>query len=289
MARAVQNPFGVIYKECNTGTMADKAKRIKPFPDYLDVELTNNCQLSCKMCPTGLNISSRPKHFLPAHLMQKIIQECIIYPNCRGIRFVRWGESLLHPSCVEFIHLVKKAGLLCHLNTNGVLADNEFISDILKAKLDSIKISYHTSVYSSKDAHTDVTKRIRELYLKRSKRQYPFILVGTTIDEVKDDPEFKDKVKPICDKVIVSKTKNLLNPNVITNYPECPEAFNKLSINSDGSVTACCADWDGLLIVGNLNKQSLKEIWDSKELNQIREMLVKHQHNLLPVCKQCIL
>lgn len=31
----------------------------------------------------------------------------------------------------------------------------------------------------------------------------------------------------------------------------CPEVFSKLSVNWDGTATACCSDSDGLMILGN--------------------------------------
>lgn len=278
MQSTPQNRWDIIYKKCDEGTMVNKRDNLRPFPDYIDVELTNYCNLQCTMCPTGLNISSRPKGFISSELVRRIILECSQY-NC-GIRFVRWGEPLLHPHCVEYIKAIKGVGLSCHINTNGTLIDAGFISDILKAKLDSIKISYHK----------DVTLQIRELYLKRGKRPYPHILVGTTVNEIKNDPEFEDRVKSISDKVVISRTKNLIDTGQITtNYGECPEVFNKLSVNWDGKVTACCADWDGLLIIGDIKKQSLKEIWNSKSLQQIRDVLITRWHNTLPVCRNCII
>ena len=136
----MQNPWSVIYNKCDKGTMLEKLANLASFPDYLDLELTNHCNLACTMCPTGMNVSSRPKGFISSELMRRIILECSQY-GC-GVRFVRWGEPLLHPHCVEYIKAVKSAGLLCHINTNGSLLDDGFISDILKCGLDSIKFSF---------------------------------------------------------------------------------------------------------------------------------------------------
>ena len=279
--------------------MQEKLANLALFPDYLDCELTNHCNLTCTVCPTGMNISSRPKGFISSELMRRIIQECAA-EGCKGIRFVRWGEPLLHPHCVEYIKAVKSAGLLCHINTNGSLLDDGFISDILKYGLDSIKFSFqgldeydYNSIRKGGD-YKKLVERITNLYSKRNQRQHPYIQIGTTIasatkSNVNDIKYFNQTMLQICDRPDVGITRNLLNNEITTNYPECPEMFNKLSINWNGDITMCCSDWDGLLIVGNCNKQSLKEIWTCDAANKMRQMLVNHQHNLLPVCRSCIL
>lgn len=55
----------------------------------------------------------------------------------------------------------------------------------------------------------------------------------------------------------------------------CPEIFDKRSINWDGSVSACCGDYDNQLIVGDLNQETLKEIFHGEKIQKIRKILAK--------------
>lgn len=56
------NPFVEIYRICNHGTNAEKmgknengGGRLK----YIDLEITNHCNLGCYMCPTGTRAMKR--------------------------------------------------------------------------------------------------------------------------------------------------------------------------------------------------------------------------------------
>ena len=82
--------------------------------------------------------------------------------------------------------------------------------------------------------------------------------------------------------------KNLISQeSLIRKHPECPEVFNKLSINWDGTLTACCLDSDNKMFLGDIRKSSLKQIWRSKKLNEYRTILAEMRHDELDLCKHC--
>ena len=50
----------------------------------------------------------------------------------------------------------------------------------------------------------------------------------------------------------------------------CTYIFYALAVNADGTVSACCPDWDQKLLVGDLHRQSLWDIWHSQALHRLR-------------------
>jgi radical SAM protein with 4Fe4S-binding SPASM domain len=82
-----------------------------------------------------------------------------------------------------------------------------------------------------------------------------------------------------------SNTKDLTRPP--EKYYPCSEVLAKLSINWDGTVSACCGDYDKKMVVGDIKSQSLVEIWRSPRLNYYRQMLKEMRHSELPLCKYC--
>ena len=272
-----ENPFNRIYKECNSGTNFEKLHRPRPFPIVLDVELTNYCNFKCAMCPTGNKMVKREKGFISNALMDKIIFEAAQFKT--AIRFVRWGEPLYHPRLLGFVKAIHGLSLLCHINTNGSLLDIDFIHEIIHIPLDSIKISVH--MYSVEDM-------VKQLYLRRNFRKKPFIHVGTTKNELHGfEQVFRETFSPFADKVTISKTKDLKQQSDIIPDP-CSEVFDKLSINWDGTVSACCADYDKKMLVGDLNKQTLKQIWDSDKLAEYRRSILNKEIDKLEICKRCM-
>ena len=65
------------------------------------------------------------------------------------------------------------------------------------------------------------------------------------------------------------------------------EASYDLCINSDLTVSCNCQDWDGSGHIGDLNKQTLKEIFDGKVASRFRRQLAKGQFPV-PTCHQCV-
>ena len=58
-----------------------------------------------------------------------------------------------------------------------------------------------------------------------------------------------------------------LSGNQLPSYSDCHHPFTSLQILSDGDVRPCC--W-GFGAVGDLNLNSLEEIWNNEMMNQLR-------------------
>jgi radical SAM protein with 4Fe4S-binding SPASM domain len=67
----------------------------------------------------------------------------------------------------------------------------------------------------------------------------------------------------------------------------CPEVYDKLSVNWDGQVTACCGDWDNQLLVGDLGQESLQSIFTGEKMRRIQKLISEDRYDELPVCRTC--
>ncbi|MEG0178945.1 MAG: SPASM domain-containing protein, partial [Oscillospiraceae bacterium] len=52
-------------------------------------------------------------------------------------------------------------------------------------------------------------------------------------------------------------------------------------------VSACCADNDGVMTIGNVKDNSLLELWNGTKLQSYRSILKDNRFNDLPLCKDC--
>ena len=308
------NPFKPIYDVCNRGNSLAKLQSLPSFPRYLDLELTNTCNFRCLMCPAGVGSVSRAKGFMSGVVFQKLIDE--IAPHKTPLRFIRWGEPMLHPEFIQYIRKAKNVGALVHINTNGSLLNEEMIACLLDTRLDSIKFSfqgvdrqgYHEM--RNIDYFDDLLRKVKMLYEKRGNRPIPFIHVSTTItyETVEQVRLFRDSIKNHVDLVTVGRTvlehirpdetnldhdkQALLTrlktmESVVKKHPDCPEVFDKLSVNWDGTVSACCSDYDNKMLVGDLTTTPLSEIWMSTRMNRYRTMLAGMRHDDIPLCSTC--
>lgn len=287
------NPLNPVYKACNTGDMQEKLENPLPFPRIIDIELTNQCNFRCKMCPTGTGASMRPRGFMPSSLFNKILQESARHTPV--IRFVRWGEPFLHVYCTKFIELVKTSGMLCHINTNGSFMDYDCMRAIIRTKLDSIKFSLQGldcieyAKFRGVDKFVPLLESVKQLKQMRGNKPTPFIQIGTTTlsATTEDIKEFKQTYKDYADNIVVGVTRDLVNGPLSQCHGNCPEVFDKLSIDWDGHVTACCGDWNRVMVLGDLYHNTLENIWNGKTLSDYRKMLAAGRHGELELCRRC--
>ncbi|KPA14079.1 radical SAM protein, partial [Candidatus Magnetomorum sp. HK-1] len=94
--------------------------------------------------------------------------------------------------------------------------------------------------------------------------------------------------------------KRFRNDNVLTNdyqsfFAErklCPNPFISLEINRIGKVSVCCPERmnDGYKYFGNIINHSLNEIWNSKQLQNLRQIMYDGQYDISckPFCPQLL-
>jgi radical SAM protein with 4Fe4S-binding SPASM domain len=308
------NPFDFIYSIINGKSPSEKMADLPVMPRMIDIELTNNCNFTCLFCHTGTGAAKRARGYMEYDLFEKVVNE--ITPFATPLRFIRWGEPLLHPEFLKCVSLAKSKKILCHVNTNGSLLDDELIENLIDVKLDSIKFSFQgidSRTYKEMRYGEDydaLVDRIKALFRRRGENTAPFIQIATTVTYETDEQiaKFKAEMLPWCDLVSVGRTqlehiepnetrlpeelKNMLrdlkNKETLTKqYVNCPEVYDKLSINWDGTVSACCGDYDNYMLVGDMKKQSLREIWQSDKMTLFRQLLSENKRDCLPLCKVC--
>ena len=278
-----KNPFKEIYKSSEYILNKDNK-----MPLIVDVELTNNCNLSCKMCSRA-NMC-RKKGFMDRDTFEKLVDECKKY----GIpmRFIGWGEPFLHPEIISYLKYAKP--LLLHITNNGQIIREDQMEELVDMRLDSIIFSFQGATKEGYESmrvgasYDKTVENINKLIDIRGNKDKPFIHISSTMtDETEAEKKaFISKWKKIVDSVDIGIT-NLHNENRIPQYKPCSEVWHKLTVKWDGSVSACCGDYDDTLLVGDLTTSTLKEIWKGEELKAVRTLLTSGRFRNLTLCKNC--
>lgn len=248
------------------------------------------------MCPTGNGTLKREQGFIKLPLLEKVLDEAMEHDV--PVRYIRWGEPTLHPRFYDVMIETKTRDIICHINTNGKSMTEELANFLICVGLDSIKFSFqgvtkegYRTYRNSREFHK-LLEKIKMLHCLRGghESEYPFIQIGTTITTEPDYlvDAFKARVDSFTDAVYVGNTRDLQQKTASSvKFCECPEVFDKLSINFDGSVSACCGDYDNYTIVGDVKTHTLKEIWDGEPLKKHRQMLLEYRHNQNFLCARC--
>ena len=67
----------------------------------------------------------------------------------------------------------------------------------------------------------------------------------------------------------------------------CPEVFGKVSVDWDGQITACCSDYNRDMIIGDIKKDNLYNIFHGEKIKEYRKILRKREFGKIPHCSRC--
>ena len=122
-------------------------REAKTGPFYVDVDLTERCNLQClgclyhspRMC-SDFRANRTDMRDLPFEMFTRLCND-LASLGTRQLILQGTGEPLLHPQLVEIIAYAKQRGFHVTLLTNGTLLDAVRAGELVGVGLDSIKIS----------------------------------------------------------------------------------------------------------------------------------------------------
>ena len=66
----------------------------------------------------------------------------------------------------------------------------------------------------------------------------------------------------------------------------CPRPWQSTLINWDGSLVPCCFDKNGHYVMGNINENSMQNIWHSSSFSDFRLQLLQNRSQV-DICRNC--
>ena len=275
-----------------------------PIPSSVMIELNNTCNLHCQMC--GTTSARRKKGMMDFNEYHHLIQE-IGTLGIRNITLYTHGEPLLYPHLPQAIGLAKAQGITVSISTNGNLLSETLGSELLDAGLDVLRYSIEGASKSSYErirrggnfdrllVHMQQFKRLRDQRRAKTAIHLNTIVMAETEPELK---EFIQLYSPLVDSMHFSVLSNqagsytLFEQSATTSFSHrkkfpCGLLWKTFIVNWDLTITACCVDFHGELLVGDLRKNSLKEIWEGDTYRHFRDLHRKGLYGAMPLCRKC--
>jgi len=84
----------------------------------------------------------------------------------------------------------------------------------------------------------------------------------------------------------ITKTYNYKQFN-LSNKAPCNQLWKWLVVNWDGRVVLCCVDMFATEVMGDLQENTIEEIWNGPVLTELREKMVQRKRFEIPTCKNC--
>jgi MoaA/NifB/PqqE/SkfB family radical SAM enzyme len=286
-------------------------------PFILFVDPSSACNFRCLFCPTGdrqlIKDTGRWQGTMKFALYTKIIDDLKEFDRpLKVLRLYKEGEPLLNPHLPEMIRYAKRSGVADYIDTttNGSLLTRDLSLCLIEAGLDRINISVDgmsddqflqfTNTNVSFDRYVD---NIRFLYDNRQKCEICIKIAGDFLSD-EEKQRFFDVFGDISDRIFIENTAPCwpefdvehrtgvkisvgIYNNPVLEVDICPYIFYSMSVNSDGSVSLCFLDWARKLIIGDVRKQSLHDIWFGNDLFNYQMTHLKGGRTKSPVCGLC--
>lgn len=259
------------------------------------IEITNYCNLNCSFCSRD----NRIKHEMTIDEFRHIVNEIKNYTDSVYLHVK--GEPLLHSKLDEILSICDKNNLKVRITTNGTLLKNK--KDILlKHNIKQINVSLHSensqvnyfeNVFNTCDELSKKTAIVYRIWtlpsLKLDKISTKIVdkinrhynLSTNIVNKIINDKNIK-----ISDNIYLDKDYEFEWPKVKderTDIGTCLGTRTHIAILSNGDVVPCCLDSNGVIKLGNIHKESLKDIIESDMFQKIRNSF---QNNKV-VCSLC--
>jgi radical SAM protein with 4Fe4S-binding SPASM domain len=264
------------------------------------IELTNRCPYSCKMCPRTLAMN-RSLGDMSLDLFERIIEQLSGRQSYVGLH--HFGESLLHPGLAQAVAVAREKGLRTGLSCNPPTLRAELSARLLDAGISNIVLSLDSldavtyRAIRGPAAHIDRADRnLRDLIRLRNEGAYETFITLQMISMRCNEAE-ADHFLSYCREVgadrgvVIRLGKWDFEDAYVEQLGEftspgydgyCKRPWDSLVVLWDGRVVPCCHDYNGMVVLGDLREQSLEEVWSSPKARRFRE------HNLdYELCRAC--
>lgn len=276
-------------------------------PPSITLEFTNHCNLSCVYCVRP--IEWWPRGYMSAETFAKFVKD-VKELDIPRVRVVGNGESTLHPNFPHFIRELKKVVRFLSVLTNGQWRSEEVIYAMLEAPVDLIEISIDAGgerVYEKSRVHGDYDKLLHNLRFLRDKKEelraQSLINIRLLMRpsqkgiEKKETGRWRAYADSVMPQYLVTQPlgyeKDLYVPihQSRQSYPRCNLLLKSLFVHWNGDVPLCNDVINRIhprdLIVGNINQDSLKIIWNHPLEKQYRHAHRHRKFEQIPVCNGC--
>jgi radical SAM protein with 4Fe4S-binding SPASM domain len=284
-------------------------------PEHLVFEITAACDARCIHCPR-LDMD-RPMKPMAMDLFRRLIDQA----DQLGVPYLvpaGYGEICTIPVQVleEYLAYIssKAHRFKILIPTNGHRMTEERSALFIKHAVHLVNVSIDGATAATAEAirrnlsFDRIEANIKQLLAMRNAagKKYPRVRVGMvempqTIPEMEP---FLERWQGVADFAGPSRFTSRLGSvsaavagaTIIQlgapSEPERPSSacvlpFSQMAIWADGKAVPCCDDWNEEFVVGDLNTQTLDEIWHGPKMADVRKKHIARAGHDISLCAKC--
>ena len=229
----------------------------------VEIETYTACNRRCVYCPNSDH--ERPPHFMPDMLFDRIIDELATLGFCGRMSYHFYNEPLLDPRLATFVRSSRQRlpSIRIVLYSNGDLMTRARFEELVDAGIDVAWVTNH----GSSIRHCDWRDQLSEPL--RAKLRY----------QTNKNPDIFWTNRGGLLPLIANVTEPLSEV--------CTAPATTLVVNAFGHVVLCYEDYEGREVLGDLNTQSITDVWMAPKTVRIREALMRGDRTCSVPCRSC--
>lgn len=235
--------------------------------ETIQIETVNRCNGVCPFCPVNKYVDTRVFCKMTEKLFEKIIFELAEINYAGRVALYCNNEPFLDKRIIEFAQKTREAlpKAWIYLYTNGTLVDEVKCRELAQWMDEIVIDNYNDNLVLNDNIipiammcnNDERLNSIIQIHLRK--------LNEVLYTRGGQSPNNKKRKR--------------------RSYP-CVLPYSQMVVRPDGKVSLCCSDALGVMTLGDVNIQSLKDIWNSEKYQDIRKMVSKNIKRI-PLCEYC--
>ncbi len=278
------------------------------MPTRLWIEVSSKCNLKCGSC-LNRSLPICQKTNMGLGLYKKIIDQAA--GNIYDATLCHRGEPLLHRDIVKMVSYASIRGVKTKIHTNATLLDERLSRELIMAGLYNISFSFDSfdkEKYEKKRKGAEYNNTLNNIKTflkvkKKLKRRKPFTILqlmekrgNNDFPQPRDIKKFLKTFKDYPpDRIILRRPHNwgglLKGPKDLADSrikrSTCTFPWYSLTVLANGKAVPCPQDFMGIMPIGDLNKDSLKDTFNGQPLRAIRKMFASSRIKKKLPCQDC--
>ncbi len=285
-------------------SVVTKTNYHRGFPASISVEPTDQCNLRCPECPSGLGILTRKAGYADWETYTSIIDQFKKYGISLNLYFQ--GEPFLHANLLKMISYASKSNIYTTISTNGQLLNSFPAGELIKSGLNRLIISADGLSQETYEKYRvggrldRVAEGMQELARTKSglKSMNPIIILqfivwrhnqheltqvkkwagihGAESVQIKTAQISYNKdissILPTIEKFSRYQKNNSGDYKLKSSIPnECWRMWHSCVMTWDGNLVPCCFDKDASFKMGNIKNETLSSIWSNNKYDTFRQ------------------
>lgn len=285
-------------------------------PFTLFIFPTTYCNFKCNYCghSLGLETMKEKYSFVPQSMTMEIFEQVVeqakeFRDKFKLISLTGHGEPLLNKNLPKMIEMIKKLDIAerVEIISNASLLSNNMANDLIESGLDTLRISIqglsnrkYKEVCSYELDFDELLSNIEYFYKNKKQCEVFVKIMDVSLDEDEEtkfydmfakisDRMYVEKCRPVYDGVEYNEGAFVVADRYGRNHNKryvCPLPFFMLGIFPNGDVEPCDTIYKPI-VLGNVNNQTLFEMWTGEKLKEFRMIQLKKKRSCNSHCSVC--